>query len=154
MKIKSIHPNGNSCYFLSKKIERIILLLFLCVFSICCDAKVLFYRIPFRIQTYTPITREEIKILAAKNGMQELLSRNYGKVSSLLNPHKSNCYFFDDSNIRIYIRENNNEYFIDNKGIASFRYNETYECSRNKINENVITHLLNDGNVDLWGKDE
>ncbi|HGB5550325.1 TPA: hypothetical protein ACIVSV_004429, partial [Salmonella enterica subsp. enterica serovar Wangata] len=81
----------------------------------------LFFRIPFRIQTYTPITREEIKRLAVKGGGQELLQRNHGKVLALLSPHGNKCYLFDDENIRIYIYEDNHEYFIDNKGVVLFK---------------------------------
>lgn len=53
-----------------------------------------------------------------------------------------------------YIYEDNNEYFIDNKGMVLFKNKKTYKCSKNKINENEIVMLLNDGNVDTWEKDE
>lgn len=35
-----------------------------------------------------------------------------------------------------------------------FKNKKTYKCSKNKINENEIVMLLNDGNVDTWEKDE
>ncbi|EEL9994605.1 hypothetical protein XZ55_01980 [Salmonella enterica subsp. enterica serovar Enteritidis] len=142
---------------------------FLCIFKkslkihYCCLSvfyhffamrKCYFFRIPFRIQTYTPITRGGIKRLAVKGGVQELLQRNHGKVLALLSPHGNKCYLFDDENIRIYIYEDNHEYFIDNKGVVLFKNKKNYKCSKNKINENEIVMLLNDGNVDTWEKDE
>lgn len=137
-----------------QKFIKNILLLLLCISSFSCNAKMLFYRIPFRIQTYTPITREEIKNLAVKGGMQELLPRNHTKVLALLNSHNNKCYQFDVENIRIYIREDNHEYFIDNKGIVLFKHKKNHKCSKNKIDENEIVKLLNEGNVDTWEKDE
>ncbi|MEM0569372.1 hypothetical protein [Salmonella enterica] len=155
IKIRPTQPNEILCVFfaLSKMDKKILLLLF-CILPFLCDAKMLFYRIPFRIQTYTPITREEIKMLAVKGGMQELLPRNHEKLLALLNPHKNKCHLFDGKNIRIYIREDNREYFIDNNGMMLFRNKRTYKCSKNKIDENEIVKLLNDGNVDTWEKDE
>lgn len=115
-----------------QKIIKNTLFLLVCISPFFCDAKMLFYRIPFRIQTYIPITRNEIKRLAVKGGMQELLQRNHGKVLALLSPHRNKCYLFDNENIRIYIHEDNHEYFIDNKGMVLFKNKKTYKCSKNK----------------------
>lgn len=94
-------------YVFSLHLQKIIkntLLLLVCILPFSCDAKMLFFRIPFRIQTYTPITRGGgIKRLAVKGGGQELLQRNHGKVLALLSSHGNKCYLFDDENIRIYI---------------------------------------------------
>ncbi|EBM1271845.1 hypothetical protein DUG22_16610 [Salmonella enterica] len=155
--IKISPPCLMKFYVFSLHLQKIIkntLLLLVCILPFFCDAKMLFFRIPFRIQTYTPITRGGIKRLAVKGWVQELLQRNHGKVLALLSPHGNKCYLFDDENIRIYIYEDNHEYFIDNKGVVLFKNKKNYKCSKNKINENEIVMLLNDGNVDTWEKDE
>ncbi|HAF3334273.1 TPA: hypothetical protein G9A39_002378 [Salmonella enterica] len=108
--IKISSPCLMKFYVFSLHLQKIIkntLLLLVCILPFFCDAKMLFFRIPFRIQTYTPITRGEIKRLAVKGGGQELLQRNHGKVLALLSPHGNKCYLFDDENIRIYIYEDN-----------------------------------------------
>lgn len=54
-----------------------------------------YYRIPFRIKTYTPITMEVIKELASKNGMQKTSLKNSEKISLILRNQKGNCSFSD-----------------------------------------------------------
>ncbi|HFG5054506.1 TPA: hypothetical protein ACGH8G_004507, partial [Salmonella enterica subsp. enterica serovar Wangata] len=106
--IKISPPCLMKFYVFSLHLQKIIkntLLLLVCILPFSCDAKMLFFRIPFCIQTYTPITMGEIKRLAVKGGVQELLQRNHGKVLALLIPHGNKCYLFDDENIRIYIYE-------------------------------------------------
>ncbi|EAY0458281.1 hypothetical protein B4R30_22585, partial [Salmonella enterica] len=96
--IKISPPCLMKLYVFSLHLQKIIkntLLLLVCILLFSCDAKMLFFRIPFRIQTYTPMTRGEIKRLAVKGGVQELLQRNHGKVLALLSPHGNKCYLFD-----------------------------------------------------------
>ncbi|EAM8675287.1 hypothetical protein BL252_17540 [Salmonella enterica] len=133
--IKISPPCLMKFYVFSLHLQKIIkntLLLLVCILPFSCDAKMLFFRIPFRIQTYTPITREEIKRLAVKGGGQELLQRNHGKVLALLSPHGNKCYLFDDENIRIYIYEDNHEYFIDNKGVCYSRITKPINAQKIK----------------------
>lgn len=129
---------------------KIVLIFLFYIYSSHCDAAMFYYRIPFRIQTYTPITMEVIKELAAKNGMQKTSLKNSEKISFILRNHKGNCNFFDKKNIRIYIKNDNHEYFIDNNGILAFKDKKKCRCSENKINENAIVNLLKEGNIDRW----
>ncbi|MCE9883907.1 hypothetical protein [Obesumbacterium proteus] len=129
---------------------KIVLIFLFYIYSSHCDAAMFYYRIPFRIQTYTPITMEVIKELATKNGMQKTSLKNSEKISFILRNHKGNCNFFDKKNIRIYIKNDNHEYFIDNNGMLAFKDKKKCRCSENKINENSIVNLLNEGNIDRW----
>ena len=131
-----------------------IMLSSLLFISTHCDAKMFFYRIPFRITTYTPIKTEEIKRLALKGGMQEISSRNYDQVIKTLHSNSNKCHMFDSDNIRIYISDENHEYFIDNKGWVLFKNKKISTCSKNKIDEDAIVKLLNDGNIDVWKSEE
>lgn len=129
---------------------KIVLIFLFYIYSSHCDAAMFYYRIPFRIQTYTPITMEVIKELATKNGMQKTSLKNSEKISFILRNHKGNCNFFDKKNIRIYIKNDNHEYFIDNNGMLAFKDKKKCRCSENKINENATVNLLNEGNIDRW----
>lgn len=129
---------------------KIVLVFLFYIYSSHCDAVMFYYRIPFRIQTYTPITMEVIKELASKNGMQKTSLKNSEKISLILRNQKGNCSFFDKKNIRIYIKNDNHEYFIDNNGMLTFKDKKKHRCSENKINEDAIVNLLNEGNIDRW----
>lgn len=93
-------------------------------------------------------------LLAKKHGMQSVLSQNHEKTLALLTLHKTQHCLFDDKNVRIYIRNNQMDYFIDNKGIAQLSHNKINECSIKKIDENEIMFLLKNGGKDNWDKDE
>lgn len=76
-------------YVFSLHLQKIIkntLLLLVCILPFSCDAKMLFFRIPFRIQTYTPITREEIKRLAVKGGGARIAATKSWKSISITKP--------------------------------------------------------------------
>lgn len=70
--------------------------LFTYLFSSCCLADVFYYRIPFRIQTYSPVTKSKIESLAMGNGTQKLLQKNRDELLLLLNGANGECYHFDD----------------------------------------------------------
>lgn len=117
---------------------RMLLLFFIFISSMCCDAKMLFYRIPFRIQTYNPITRGEIRKLSIENGMQELSPPNIKNLLLLLESKGDKSSLFDDENIRMYIVEgNHDEYFIDNKGVVVSE-KKKYKYSKIIINEDEV----------------
>ncbi|WP_318392660.1 hypothetical protein [Enterobacter sp.] len=139
-------------FFLSRLLSA-ILLFFLCAFSVYCKTEMFYYRIPFRIQTYIAITREEIKNAAKKSGVQQVLTENRRKILALLVLHKSSCNFFNDRGIRIYIYEGDREYFIDNKGVVLLSHNGVDKCSKYQINESEVVKLLNEGNMDYWAED-
>ncbi|ESG06004.1 hypothetical protein SEEP9945_23658, partial [Salmonella enterica subsp. enterica serovar Pullorum str. 19945] len=86
--IKISPPCLMKFYVFSLHLQKIIkntLLLLVCILPFFCDAKMLFFRIPFRIQTYTPITRGEIKRLAVKRrGARIAATEIIGKVLALL----------------------------------------------------------------------
>ena len=71
-------------------------------FSSCCIADVFHYRMPFRIQTYSPVTKSKIENFAIKDGAQKLLQINREKLLMLLNRSSNECYHFDDKNVRIF----------------------------------------------------
>lgn len=154
--IKISPPCLMKFYVFSLHLQKIIkntLLLLVCILPFLrCENAIFPYSFSYS-NLYTN-NKGGIKRLAVKGGVQELLQRNHGKVLALLSPHGNKCYLFDDENIRIYIYEDNHEYFIDNKGVVLFKNKKNYKCSKNKINENEIVMLLNDGNVDTWEKDE
>ena len=144
----------NDSLLLALKKKWMASLLFIFLFISDCNADALYYRIPFRMQTYTPVTSEEIKRLAEEGGMQKLLSANHDKLFELLGTHNEMCKSFDKKNIRIYIREHVREYFIDNQGIVSLKDNKFFKCSLHTVNEYFIVKLLNDGNTDRWDAKE
>lgn len=85
--------------------------------------------------------------------MQEVLPKNYEKILVSFGAYKNKYVLFDDKNISAYICEAGHDYFIDNNGIVLFRDKMAYTCTENKINEDVLVKLLNDGNINTWGSD-
>lgn len=96
-------------YVFSLHLQKIIkntLLLLVCILPFFAMRKCYFSVFLSYSNLYTN-NKGEIKRLAVKGGVQELLQRNHGKVLALLSPHGNKCYLFDDENIRIYIYEDN-----------------------------------------------
>lgn len=89
--------------------------LFTYLFSSCCLAEVFYYRIPFHIQTYSPVTKIKIESLAMGNGTQKLLQKNRDELL-LLNGTNGECYHFDDKNVRVYIIDDKDRYYFDKIG--------------------------------------
>ena len=121
-------------------------------FSSCCIADVFHYRMPFRIQTYSPVTKSKIENFAIKDGAQKLLQINREKLLMLLNRSSNECYHFDDKNVRIYIIDGKDRYYIDKNGVVSYGVPDNVICSNNKINEDSIEKILLEGNIDFWKK--
>ncbi|EJI9012433.1 hypothetical protein SMW60_004890 [Escherichia albertii] len=105
---------------------------------------------PFRIQTYSPVTKSKIESLAMGNGTQKLLQKNRDELLLLLNGANGECYHFDDKNVRIYIVDDKDRYYIDKGGVVSFDTQDNAKCLKSKIDENSIEKLLLEGNVDFW----
>ncbi|EEX2835695.1 hypothetical protein D1403_003069 [Escherichia albertii] len=124
--------------------------LFTYLFSSCCLADVFYYRIPFRIQTYSPVTKSKIESLAMGNGTQKLLQKSRDELLLLLNGANGECYHFDDKNVRLYIVDDKDRYYFDKGGGVSFDTQDNAKCLKSKIDENSIEKLLLEGNVDFW----
>ncbi|HHB2154026.1 TPA: hypothetical protein ACO6US_003063 [Escherichia albertii] len=122
--------------------------LFTYLFSSCCLAEVFYYRIPFHIQTYSPVTKIKIESLAMGNGTQKLLQKNRDELL-LLSETNGERHHFDDKNVRVYIIDDKDRYYIDKIG-GAFDTQDNAKCLKSKIDENSIEKLLLEGNVDFW----
>ncbi|EPI8975857.1 hypothetical protein ACTC6A_004229 [Escherichia albertii] len=122
--------------------------LFTYLFSSCCLAEVFYYRIPFHIQTYSPVTKIKVESLAMGNGTQKLLQKNRDELL-LLSETNGECHHFDDKNVRVYIIDDKDRYYIDKIG-GAFDTQDNAKCLKSKIDENSIEKLLLEGNVDFW----